>query len=118
MANRSRSSRSSAPRIFRHRSLIALEAMLVMGVAKDIIAARVLASTLPSYGKVLFLMGATVGLFGGLYVIVQRLSARGVEGAHAVARALPLPLPYWIAHAGVLAALYLLYAYMHGIKPL
>jgi hypothetical protein len=118
MANRTRSSRSSGPRIFRHRSLIALEVMLVMGVAKDIVAARVLASSLPSYGKVLFLMGATVGLLGGLYVIIQRLSARGVEGAHAVARALPLPFPFWIAHVGVLAALYLLYAYMHGLKPL
>jgi hypothetical protein len=118
MANRTRSSRSSGLRIFRHRSLIALEAMLVMGAAKDIIAARVLSSSLPNYGKVLFLMGATVGLFGGLYVIIQRLSARGVEGAHAVARALPLPFAYWVAHAGVLLGLYLLYAYMHGIKPL
>jgi hypothetical protein len=98
--------------------LIALEAMLVMGVAKDVVTARVMSSTLPSYGKVLFLMAATVGLFGGLYVVIQRLSARSVEGAHAFARALPLPLPYWIAHIGVLVALYLLYAYMHGLKPL
>ena len=92
--------------------------MLVMGLAKDLLTARVKSSDLPNYGKVLFLMAATIGLFGGLYVIIERLSARSVEKAHAVAQSLPLPFPYWLAHAVLLAALYFLYAHMHGLKPI
>jgi len=109
--------RRGSTRWFRHKGLIAVEAMLVLGLAKDVLTERVKESTLPSYGKVLFLMAATIGLFGGLYVVLERLSARGVAKAHEVAQSLPLPLPYWIVHIGLLAALYFLYAHLHGLKP-
>jgi hypothetical protein len=116
MTARARKRRSGGSRWFSHKGLIAIEAMLVLGLAKDVITSHVKSSDLPSYGKVLFLMAATIGLFGGVYVIVERVSARGVEKAHEVARALPLPFPYWIAHAALLAALYFLYAHMNGMK--
>jgi hypothetical protein len=104
-------------RWFSHKGLIAIEAMLVLGLVKDVVAARVGNSTLPDYGKVLFIMAVTIGLFGGLFVIVQQLSERGIEKAHEVARALPLPFAYWLAHAALLLGLYFLYAHMHGIQP-
>jgi hypothetical protein len=108
--------RSGGARWLRHKGLIAVEAMLVLGLAKDLLTDRVKASALPSYGKVLFLMAATIGVFGGLYFVLERLSTRGVEKAHEVARALPLPLPYWIVHAALLAALYYFYARTHGLQ--
>lgn len=116
MAARTQKRRSGGSRWFRHRGLIAIEAMLVMGLAKDLLSDRVKSANLPNYGKVLFLMAATIGLFGGLFVILERFSARGVEKAHEVARALPLPFSYWLAHAALLVALYFLYAHMHGLK--
>jgi hypothetical protein len=115
---RSAGKRRRSGGLFRHRGLIAIEAMLVLGLAKDLLTDRVKASELPSYGKVLFLMAATIGLFGGLYLILEKLSARGVEKAHEVARALPLPLPYWMIHAALFAALYFLYAHAHGVKAI
>jgi hypothetical protein len=109
--------RASKRRSFlRHRSLIAIEAMLVMGLAKDVLGSRVKSSELPSYAKVLFIMAMTIGLFGGLFVILERMSSRGVAKAHEVAQSLPLPFAYWLAHAGLFIALYFLYAYMNGLR--
>ena len=116
MAGGSRKRRSGGTRWFRHKGLIAIEAMLVMGLAKDILNDRVKSSGLPSYGKVLFLMAATIGLFGGVFFVLERFSARGVERAHDVARALPLPFSYWLAHAALFIALYFLYAHMNGLR--
>jgi hypothetical protein len=104
--------------ILRHKSLIAVEAMLVMGLAKDVLGTRVKSSDLPSYAKVLFIMAMTVGIFGGLFVILERMSTRGMERAHAVAQSLPLPFSYWLAHAALFVALYFLYAYMNGLKAM
>ena len=118
MARTSGKRQRGAGRWFSHRGLIAVESMLVLGLAKDMLTERVKHSALPGYGKVLFLMFATIGLFGGLYVLLERLSTRGVAKAHAVAQSLPLPLPYWLVHAGLLIALYLLYAHWNGLEPM
>lgn len=112
MAERKKRS-SSRPGWLSHRGLIAVEALLLVGIFKDFLTAGVKASQLPGYGKVLFVMALTVGILGGLFVLVERLTARTVAGTY---RALPGLLPYWLVHAGVLLALYLLYASHLGIR--
>ena len=111
--------RSSRPfRWLSHRGLVAAEALLVCGLAKDFLSAAVKSSSLAPSGKVLFVMAVTVGLFGGLFLFVERFTARTVAGGHKLARGLPFFVPYWIAHIAVLVALYFVYASHHGIRVL
>lgn len=72
------------------------------------------ASTLPDPGKVFFVMASTVGLLGGLYFVIEALTSRSVEGAHAAMR---LFFPRLAVHALVLFGLYLLYASRLGLAP-
>lgn len=102
--------------IFSHRGLIAIEAMLVLGVVKDVIFERVRTSDLPNYGKVLVIMAATVGLFGGLFFVIERLTARGVANTHQVLKRMPVVLPTLVIHVVLLFLLFLLYARMLKIK--
>ena len=102
--------RAAGPRWLRHRNLVATEAVLLCGLARDWATGLVRDSSLPGYGKVLFTMGATVGLLGGLFFALERLLARGVATTHASLRTLPLPIPALVAHALVLLVLFLVYA--------
>jgi hypothetical protein len=101
-----------------HRGLIAVEAVLVIGVLKDWIWRQVRVSDLPSWDKVLFAMATTVGLFGGLFLALQGWAARGVSKTHQAARGLPVALPTLLIHAALLFVLFLLYAWMLGIRVL
>jgi hypothetical protein len=68
--------------------------------------------------KVLFVMAFTVGLFGSLFFFVERFTARAVAGGHRLVRTLPLAMPFWVAHAAILLALFFLYAHYLGIRVL
>lgn len=96
--------------VFRHRWWIAVEAVLLVGLAKDWVSRRVVDSSLPGAGKVLFVMAATIGLLGSLYVVVEAISSRGIDKTHAVAKRLPLSVPTLVFHLVVLAVLFVLYA--------
>ncbi|MFN0009055.1 MAG: hypothetical protein ACKVXR_14225 [Planctomycetota bacterium] len=109
---------SGRPRWFSHRGLVAVEALLVCGLAKDLFTSAVKSSGLAPYGKVLFVMALTVGLFGGLFLFVERFTARTMAGGHRLVRGLPVALPFWVAHAAVLLALYFAYANHLGIQVL
>jgi hypothetical protein len=104
------------PRWLSHRGLVALEAVLLVGILRDVLAGSVKESALPSYGKVLLVMGMTVGVFGGLFLFVERVTARTVAGTHKAMRSLTGVLPYWAAHAGILFLLFLMYASMLGLR--
>jgi hypothetical protein len=99
-----------------HRHLIAIEAMLVLGVIKDVIFDLVKKSGYPNYFKVLLIMAATVGLFGGLFFVIEKLTARGVAGTHQALKQLPVVLPTLIVHVVLLFLLFLLYARMQNLK--
>ncbi len=60
-------------------------------------------------------MGATVGLFGGLFFALERLLERGVAHTHSAVGALPLPFRSLVAHALVLLALFVVYARHLGL---
>jgi len=93
-----------------HRTLIAAEAVLVLGVVKDWGWRHVLDSSLANWGKVALAMLLTIGLFGGFYVVLQRFLARGVSRTHQAAGVLPVFWPTLIVHAALLFVLFLLYA--------
>ncbi len=95
-----------------HRSLIVAETLLFLGVFKDWIWHRILAFDLPNWGKVTLAMITTVGLFGGLIVVLRKITSRGVETAHQAARGLPLAFPALLMHVALLCVLFLLYARM------
>ncbi len=95
-----------------HRSLIAAEAVLVLGVVKDWGWRQVLESSLSNQAKVALAMATTVGLFGGFYLVLQRFMARGVSKTHQAAAGLPIFWPTLIVHLVLLGVLFLLYARM------
>src|SRR5262249_45466243 len=103
-------------RLFSHRGMIAVEAVLVVGILKDLMTAVVKSSHLPNWGKVLFVMALTVGVFGGLVFFVERFTERTVASTHKAVRSLPVALPYWLVHLAVLGALFLLYANHLGVR--
>ena len=98
--------------LFSHRGLIAAESVLVLGILKDWIFGFFVHSDLPNYGKVILIMAASVGLFGGLLLVVSKLMTKGVAGSHKVAQQMPILLPTVAVHAALLFVLFLLYARM------
>ena len=104
------------PRWLRHGSLVATEAVLIAALLKDWVNGAVLRSSgMPGWGKVLFAMGATVGILGGVYFAVERLLRTGVARTHSAFGVLPLPVPGLVAHLVVLLVLFLVYANHLGV---
>lgn len=108
--------RLRAPKFLRHRSLVAAEALALAGAAKYELTLWVKGlPDLPNYAKVLFLLAATVGIFGVLFVALERFLAKSVERSHEVVKALPLPAPVLLFHLGVWVALFYLYAWIYHL---
>ena len=84
-------------------------------MVKDLLTQKVMAGTWPPWGKVLFVMGTTIGLLGGLLFFCERLMRTGVATTHDVAKVVPLPIPQVVIHAALLFGLFELYAYVLGI---
>lgn len=106
------------PRWLSHRGLVAAEAVLLVGILRDHLARGIKTSSFPNDGKVLLIMAMTVGVFGGLFVFVEKVTARTVAGTHKAVRSLTGVMPYWAVHAGILFVLFLLYANMLGLRVL
>jgi hypothetical protein len=105
-----------APRWMQHRALVAAEALALAGVAKYELTMYVKAlPNFPNWGKVLFLLAATVGIFGIVFVAVERLLTRSVERSGDVVKALPLPAPIVLFHLSVGVALFYLYAWVYHL---
>ena len=115
-----RSSKSGRhlPRWLSHRGLVAAEAVLLVGILRDVVSHEIKEASLPNYGKVLLVMAMTVGVFGGLFLIVETLTARTVAGTHKAGRSITGVMPYWAVHAGILFVLFLVYAHMLGLSVL
>jgi len=108
--------RSRLPKWLRHRTLIAAEVLALAGVAKYELTPFVKAQeTVPNWGKVLFLLAATVGIFGVLFLALERLLRRSVERTQEVIQALPLPAPLVLFHLAAWSGLFLLYAWVYAL---
>lgn len=93
---------------------MAAEAVLVVALLRGVMEDWVKASDLPGYGKVLFLMGGTIGLLGGLYWVIESITSSGVERTHALLKT--FSLPYLAVHGIVLTVLFFVYAHQHHIR--
>jgi len=116
--NRSSKSGPRLPRWLSHRGLVAAEAVLVVGILRDVLSHAIKGSSLPNYAKVLIVMAMTVGVFGGLFFFVEKVTARTVAGTHRAVRSLTGVMPYWAVHAGILFVLFLVYAHRLGLSVL
>ncbi len=106
---------SQRPRsILSHRNLVAAEVVLVVGLLKSLVEHYVLASSLPPYGKVLFIMAGTIGLLGSLYLLIEGITRASVRQAYG---ALHRVLPGLALHSAIFFGLYLLYANRLELAP-
>lgn len=105
------------PRWFRHRWLVEVEAVLLVGVAQELLQRQINTLGLPNWGKTLWTMGCTLGVLGGLVVVLRLLAKRSVTKAHQTVQAIPLPTPYLLIHIAAFAGLFLLYAWVWNFWP-
>ena len=112
MSTAKKTRRSGASALFSQRGLVGIEALLFLGVAKDWIFGALLRSSFPNWAKVVLVMATTVGLFGGLFLVLQNLAHRTIQGTHRAAGALPFSVPTLALHGLLLFVLFLLYARM------
>lgn len=104
---------SKTPKFLRHRFLVGVEAVLIASVLKDFANGWVKARPeLPNGVKVAFVMAATVGILGVLFVVLEKAARIGVSKTHEVAQALPLPAPVLLLHLAALTGLFYLYAWL------
>lgn len=106
--------KSSTPKFLRHRALVTTEALLLISLAKDLIGAQVKHAQIANGWKVLFIMAATVGLLGVLFLVLEKFTTSSVAKTHEVVQALPLPMPMLGIHAAALIGLFYLYAWHTG----
>ncbi len=104
---------SLTPSWLRHRALLGAEAVLLVGVLQEFGGRFVQGSALPNWGKVLFIMIMTLGLLGGLILVLRGMVGKALGKAHDAA-----PLPSFLMHLGAFAGLFLLYAWAFGLPVL
>lgn len=94
------------------RNLVLLETLLVVGLAQEVAEDALLAwRALHPLLRVLLAAALVVGSFGGAMLVLQQFVRRGIVRTHEVVRRLPLPAPIVLAHAAVLAVIFLAYAW-------
>ena len=106
-------SSSFAPTWLRHRALLGGEAVLLVGVLQEFGGRFVQGSTLPNWGKVLFIMIMTLGLLGGLILLLRGLVGKALGKAHD-----STPIPGFLMHLGAFAGLFFLYAWAFSLPVL
>jgi hypothetical protein len=102
-----------APTWLRHRALLGGEAVLLVALAQEFASRFVQASSLPNWGKVLFIMGVTLGLLGGLVLVLQGMAGKLITKVFEIA-----PLPGLLMHLGIFAGLFALYSFTYQLPVL
>jgi hypothetical protein len=102
---------------FRHRRLIEVEAILLAGVAQELVQRKIKAMAWPHWGQTLWIMGCTLGMLGGLVLVLRAFAQGTVAGTHRAARRLPFRLPLLAMHGAALFALFVLYAWVWKLWP-
>ena len=108
---------SLLPAWLRHRSLVVTEAMLLVGLGQLFFNDWLLAHPDISPAlRVVLGMAMVLGGFGGVLVWARHYLARTIADTHSIVRAIPLPTPKWVFHAGALGALYVGYSIYWSAK--
>lgn len=118
MLRMAKSDRSSLmPRWFRHRWLVEAEAVLLVGVGQQVLQGYVAHLGWPRWGQVLWTMGCTLGILGGVLLFVRVIAKTSVAKAHQTVQKMPLPLPLLFLHVLAFAGLFCLYAWVWDLWP-
>lgn len=104
------SSHSKGFKAFRHRTLVAAEAVLLVGVAQQLLSQQVAGAAVPNAAKILFTMVGVLGVLGGMVLLARAFAIKGVSQTHNVIKALPIPAATWLLHLAAFGGLFLLYA--------
>lgn len=92
--------------------LFLLEAILLVGLAKEVVEGLVLTHPeIPPIARVLLGMMVVISAFGGLLVVFRNQVVDALASTHATVRQLPVPMPRLAVHALALVAITLLYAW-------
>ena len=102
-----KSSGSWVPPFLRHRALLGAETALVVGVLMELGQRQVTASTLPGWGKTLFVMAVNIGLLGVLVLVTTSLINGTLKRVFNAAG-----LPVVVLHGVAFLALFVLYAWV------
>lgn len=102
-----KSSGSWVPPFLRHRALLGAETALVVGVLMELGQRQVTASTLPGWGKTIFVMAVNIGLLGVLVLVTTSLISGTLKRVFNAAG-----LPVAMLHALAFVGLFLLYAWV------
>ncbi len=100
-----------------HRWLVRTEAILVAGVAQELVQRLIKAQGWPRWAQVLWIMGCTLGMLGGLVLVLRTFATKTVSSTHQAARKLPLPAPLLLMHAAALPGLFCIYAWGWHLWP-
>ncbi len=106
---------SWTPPFLRQRALITGEAVLLVGLAQELVQRWLLHQQLPNWGRVLVIMGSALGLIGAL-LFLQTVATSSVAKTHQLARA--LPVGGLVLHAAAYAGLFWVYAVVWQLTPL
>ena len=117
--SKKRSSRSSPGRLrsfFSHRNLLVSETVLVLGLVQMFARDWLLHDPhLPAWARVALGMGLVVGLFGWLFLFLDKRIKWGLKTTHDVVQKLPLPTPALGVHVLILCGLFYAYAWFWGL---
>jgi hypothetical protein len=102
--------KGKTPKWLRHRTLVAAESVLLVGVGQQLLSRQIDAVQMPNPARVLFIMASTLGVLGGMVLLARALATKGVAQTHQVAKALPIPAGTWLVHVAAFAGLFVLYA--------
>lgn len=90
-----------------------LEAVLLLGLVEEGLEEWLLSYTaLPAPVRVLAAMTLSLGLLGGMAVLVRKHLASGLQVTEKAVRRLPVPLPRIALHGALLTAIFLGYAWV------
>ena len=101
---------SSLPRWLRHRALVTAEAVLLVGAGQQLLSQWLDSIAMPNWARVMLTMAMTLGVLGGVILLVRGFAAKGVAQGHQVVKALPLPAASLLLHVVIFIALFVLYA--------
>ena len=112
MANK----RSGKRGFLTHGRLVAVEALLLAAWLKALLTDAIVGSGMQNWVKVVVVMGMTVGLLGSVLLWLESLTRAGVKQSHQAVRGVAGGASALWVHAGVMLALFLLYARMLHVK--
>lgn len=92
------------------------EAILLVGVAQELLQRQIKGMGWPKWGQTLWIMGCVLGILGGLVVLMRGFTKHAVTQTHKAAQSVPL-VPPILFHLLAFVGLFFLYAWIWDLWP-